>query len=683
MTLPANLFVDTPEAEDPSMTSLGNDASSWPEEIITKLKERIPSCATASLSIKFMHKDEEMGAATGSITVTNGEVAAVIPIIIKEFMLFPLDVIMSEGRILPLTSQHYGEIFQLPGQESFAGLSEFPMLDMTSRYMRGENLNNAIFPPNQGRYAFASAETDDAQFAAHYPILASVAKNFDGKAFFKGATSDERTVANFFNNGHMPMLKKLANAQPVNLGEFRQSADKLVQKDLHVLSKDGPNRYSILSGSLGHFSPAFSGLDRLGLHKFVSEITDHSEDVLNDLDQNGEKILAPVSDSGNTVFASKHTQEDVVVAENFGRYNVRTKSGVNVLGVVVPMVLDFDQNRIGAKLFLGKTNSVMQDQIAGVKVNDSSWFPCGTSPTVGQTGTFFYHEKDRSALATIPVTIRSVMKLDDCGNCSLQIRAVDIYGKNVNLQISEGCNQLERIASMGINSKGEREYMIPSKMEWIPMEGFDEVTNSAVDYNIKTAANTLTGDPVVFIGTGYNQYSARGLDKYASAAGWDRSNLTHPQASFLLANLSVPTEKIAQVLKQASTWGRVEIHNVIYPPLESEKIAQFVPKAKEIAARASSLRCDLTKEASYIENAQTVDAMLSLNFVSPDNIAKFISKIGIFKACISHLCSCVLASRIGVREIPEQAAASAISKLTEVVSGLEALRATQSIGKKQ
>jgi hypothetical protein len=80
-----------------------------------------------------------------------------------------------------------------------------------------------------------------------------------------------------------------------------------------------------------------------------------------------------------------------------------------------------------------------------------------------------------------------------------------------------------------------------------------------------------------------------------------------------------------------------------------------------------------------MENAQTVDALLSLNFVNPDNLGKFVAKIPLFKAAISHLASCLLASRIGVREIPERSASGAMSKLVDVVRGLEAIRATQSI----
>ena len=48
MSMPANLFVDTPEMEDESLHHLGNDVEAWPEEIITKLKERLPASAGPS-----------------------------------------------------------------------------------------------------------------------------------------------------------------------------------------------------------------------------------------------------------------------------------------------------------------------------------------------------------------------------------------------------------------------------------------------------------------------------------------------------------------------------------------------------------------------------------------------------------------------------------------------------------
>lgn len=671
MTVPENLFIDAPEVEDVSMTSLGSDSSSWPEEIITKLKERIPAIATASLSVKFMHTDDENGAATGSITATNGQKTIVIPIIVKEFMLYPLDVFMWEGKMLPLTPDYYAQVFQDGSEAAFGSLLEYPLLSMVDRYLRGENLQNVVFPPNWGRYAFASATPEG--------ILRDL-DGIDGEAFKKTAFADEAAIARFFSNGMYPLLQTLSNSKPVNMDEFRESVDKLVHRSIHVLKKNGPNKYSLLSTSGDVFNPAMSALDRLGVKNFCSGVCARP-DSMHEVDQNGEKVITVNDDADTSVFLAKPQKDVPVDADSFGRYNVRTRTGINVEGLVVPVVIDFDQNPVGTQLFLGKTFSTMQPLIVGSRVKHSKWMPEGDQPRVGQTGTFFYHEGEKGGVATIPITVECTWM----ENCRIHVRAVDLNGQRVELEVvpekwEAGGMPLERIVSE-VRNDGKKSYLVPAKMSWIPMEGFEPVSASEFEYLSKTAAHRLTDTPVIVSHTGYDQYSMRGADKYITKMAWDKTMLESHQAKFILAALGAGSSKIAEVMQDAKTLGRAEVHGLKFIPLWEEKVASNVPRAQAMQKTAASFRHNFVKVASYMENAQTVDALLSLNFVNPENLGKFIAKIPLFKAAISHLASCLLASRLGVREIPERSASGAMAKLVDVVKGLEAIRATQSVGK--
>src|SRR4051812_33579897 len=112
MTMPANLFIDAPDVQDVSLTHLSNDTEQWPEEIIQKFKERVPMAADMSVMVKFQKKDDENGTATGAVIVNTNEKAAVVPIIIKDFMLYPLDVMIAKSKLLPLTPQMFQEVFQ-------------------------------------------------------------------------------------------------------------------------------------------------------------------------------------------------------------------------------------------------------------------------------------------------------------------------------------------------------------------------------------------------------------------------------------------------------------------------------------------------------------------------------------------------------------------------------------------
>jgi hypothetical protein len=196
---------------------------------------------------------------------------------------------------------------------------------------------------------------------------------------------------------------------------------------------------------------------------------------------------------------------------------------------------------------------------------------------------------------------------------------------------------------------------------------------------VKTAGLRLTSTPVKLGYNGFDRYSLRGVNKYASAAGMDHTNLHHSEVKFLLACLGADLTKIASSIKIAQTSGLAEIHGLRFIPTKQEKIAAYRPKAQALIKAASAIKRNLFKEASFVNNAQTVDALLSLNFVTPDNISKFVGKIPHFKATISNLAMAMLASRIGVREIPEEACSVAMAKLIEVVDGLERLRASQEV----
>lgn len=659
MTVPANLFVEAPEVQDMSLTKLDSDTAAWPEEIIQKLRERAPKTSGMSTMVKFMKKDDENGTATGSIILNSADTAVVIPVIIKEFMLYPLDVMIAKRKILPLTPDYLETV--MSNNEVFKKIEEYPTYGGLGRF-EDANLWNAVYPPSLGRYAYASAG---------YPVMDMISDTLDGTPLLEWVKANPEYAVGFHKHGHMDLIKKVAHLKPVNMNEYMQSAEKLIPKNIKMLAYDGPNKYSILSSSDKVFSPAIDKTDRVGAMQFLSTISDHAEDDINDVDQNGEKLLM-LPEGGEGVFLAKSHQDVVEEAKEFGVYTVKNKNGVSIEGVVVPHVIDFNQDRVDVKLFLGNTMSTVQNNIWGVRAVNSRFHPEWSCPRAGQTGTFVYQPDKKHAVATIPVTIRSVC--DDCG--IIKIKAADTTGRPYHLAIASKMG-LKRI---GVLPEGD--YLIPKEMRWTVMEGFGEVTNSAYSYAVKTAGGTLTSTPVKLSPNGYELYSLRGVNKYASAAGWDHTNLSRVQAKFLLASLGCGNEKIAEAFKTAKFRGVADIHGLNFLPLKSEKIASNIPKAQAAMKIAAILRKDCIKEASYIDNSQTVDALLSLNFISPDNISKFVGKIPHFKGTISNLASALIASRLGLTDIPEEACTVAMGKLVEVVDGLERLRASQEVAPK-
>lgn len=654
MTLPTNLFVDAPEANDPSMQALSESVDEWPEEIIQKMKERIPNANPMSIICKFMKKDDEVGTATGSLQVSDAKQSAVVPIIIKDFMLYPMDVFIGNNKLLPLTPDYFDSFFS--NNDPFMKLDEYPNYGGLGRFDDG-NMWNAIYPPSLGRYSYASAG---------FPIIDSISSNLDTKEFVEYLRKNPADLIRFEKNGHKEIISKLAHLRPVNMNEFRQGADNLLHRNIYMLKKDGPNKYTILSNSDEVFSPVIkhvSGQAELG--NFTAAISDCAHDDINDVDQNGEKLLLAPTSYGVDPYLDGPQTFTAEMANEFDHYVVKKQSGVEVEGLVIPKVISFDMKETGQKLFLGKTWSTVQDNIAGVRVKNSSFRLQKHDMAPGQTGTLVHMSGKSKALATVPFTIVA-MTIGCCGGAD--ITAQDLVGAPFKFKMTD--TDFERIAP------GADGYIVPGKkFFWVPMDGFQEVSNSPVDFAVKTAAFQKTSNPVKLLSTGFGQYALKGVEKYASALNWDVSNLSKVQTEFILASMGM--RKFAAAFKVANASGQVTIHGLNRPATKSEKVASAIPMVKYLTKAAATLKSNLTKAASYIENSQNVDSLLSLNFINPDNIMKFVSKIPALKSSISHLASLLIASRLGVKELPEEAVSSAMNRLVEVIKGLETLRSTQ------
>ena len=640
MTVPANLFMDAPEVQDVSMHQLSNQDETWPEEVIQKLKERIPACANLSMMCKFMKSNEESGAATGSVIINSADKAVVVPVIIKDFLLYPLDLMIAKGKLLPLTDTYFKEVFA--DNKTFSGLEEYPTYGGLGRFEEA-NLWNATYPPSMGRYSYASAG---------YPVLDAISDTVDGAPLKEFLTKNASAAALYFKNGHAEVIKKVAALKPT-------STERLIPSSIRMLRYEAPNKYSLLSSNDLVFSPAITPMSHHEAHCYMSTISDKPEDALNDVRENGEKVLEAPQPSDTVVLAAPK-KEVLVSADTFGHYAVKAKSGVIHKGVVIPNVIDFNQRPVDLKIFIGKSMQTIQGDIYGVALGATDFEIQGSVPSIGQTGCFVFQMENGRGLATVPITIKSAVV--DC-HC-LKLTAYDLNGHGYKLKINPDL-KLKSIARLH-----NGHYLVPKEMKWVVMEGFGEVSNSPESYAVKTAGKSIT-----LVQGGQGRYALKGANKYAHALGVDPTNMRRSDAHFILTALGASKETFFGALKTAAVKGHVDVWGAKELPLLSEKRAEEAPKKARLEKFASLLKRNLWKEASMADNSQTLDALLSLNFINADNLSKFVGKIPQLKAAISTLASCLLGSRLGVREIPEQSASTGMMKLLEVVDGLEKIRA--------
>jgi hypothetical protein len=92
---------------------------------------------------------------------------------------------------------------------------------------------------------------------------------------------------------------------------------------------------------------------------------------------------------------------------------------------------------------------------------------------------------------------------------------------------------------------------------------------------------------------------------------------------------------------------------------------------------SNELRKDTVKLAAELPQSETVDSMLALNFITPENIQIFASYLPTLKDSASHLAALLVAVRMGLENIDEYAVKQSMTMLDQVITKLEDMFAIQ------
>lgn len=680
-----NLFATDPALPQVQTTKMPEDTGKWAEILTTKLRELFPDVAPLPLSVEFRKKEDQQGTAIGAIHVVSVESGKqiAVPFVIRKFELCPLDIWMEMATqaVHALTPDTFKKEFFT--KTPYEGLDARPA-DAAGNYFNDPSLWTTNYPPLQGRYSYASAG---------YGLLDLISDSMteeDVENFRQMLVKHATALPKFEKHGHKEILQKIAALKgkakkKVDSNDFAASALKLIPTSVASIKKQGPDRYSIISAADQLFDLAASEdicFSQAEARAWLSKITGHAENFMNEVDQDGEKMLIMSKAPEKGVFLFDDMKDKPEQANEFAVYHVKMKDGIGLTGIVIPHVIDFSGKKKGVKLFISPEMGTMQTSIAGVKKIDSAEFMKELmkphSARVGQTGCFLFVD-DGKAIATEPVTIKAIeqygpmtaMKLDGTkirisrGYASVPTTPNKVSkGKESSLRDGTKVTYLD---VHGMIEQRPNEFVIPRSMMWLPMEGFREISESPNEYMMKEAALQMSENPLTIRYTGIvYEIDGNGISKVAT---------DERRMKVLLASLGCDHEKIATVVKALKMKHRARLHG-----LKPMKKAAEITKVAEDTYRSLEKICDelrgsdiLIKVAAEMEDASTVDKILSLGFLTPDNLAKFISYRPIFEKVIDYLAELTLASRIGMRDVSESACVIAMSKLREVYEGLRRL----------
>lgn len=99
-----------------------------------------------------------------------------------------------------------------------------------------------------------------------------------------------------------------------------------------------------------------------------------------------------------------------------------------------------------------------------------------------------------------------------------------------------------------------------------------------------------------------------------------------------------------------------------------------VKKASAAPVDVTGIRVDLTKEAAALSGSDTVDSVLSLNFINPENIQGYVDCLPEYEKAVRKLAELLIGVRLGLSDVPESAVSSALQGMERAITGLKKLQ---------
>jgi len=157
---------------------------------------------------------------------------------------------------------------------------------------------------------------------------------------------------------------------------------------------------------------------------------------------------------------------------------------------------------------------------------------------------------------------------------------------------------------------------------------------------------------------------------------------------FWLAAAGMPQNLSSACLEKAASSGNVvrmfglrpvSTRNEMYEDALKEAAVDMMdthlPQRVNLLKEISAITFD--KKASALVDTASVDAVLALNFLNPENVETFIEFLPQLEEASTKLASVVLAAHIGLQSIPKTAAVRAMFALEDVINGLKSLKTYQ------
>ncbi len=721
-----NLFKKVPEFEkQASGLFMDRDSTKWVRQIITNFIQKFPFAESLPMTIAWTKKDDGRGYAVGALQAGN----ASVPLIVREWRLAPLDTMIVNENALPLTAEVLAALMtktqpfkgiaqnSRKGTESmFGGMSVSPTghqtvdasAGMTRPAKTASFIDNLVSVDRKIVIDLLEKVSNDKTLQQGFiknettDILEKLAKKSTGVeedrgAFLRGLEV-ERQMVGKSENGEYYVKQACAGVDhtwqeripstdidkfPTLAAENSTNLEKTAEVPTQFIKMAKDNSFLAISTENKDW---YITENDLSLEK-VAEVSTKLSDITSDLPEVGKFGCWVTEDGATDPF------------EIIGITKVANQIPLNVYKTPDNTYLCVNEDRAW---FTFDKEPVKTAQI--IKIAE-------TRPEFGDTGVFVLGHS-----ATKPVQVGALES--DVEKNTVKFAAWDgikhfsVYLTNMDVDRIETVGSdiyLPKTASfIKLNEKltkyNDREQTalaknahIPNKIAFLATDGFNQIKfligagkHAHLD---KNTCEIPESTPFLELGVekqaehlvipcgenkidrdNYGYYSLSGpeFNKYAEQGHTIRDlNYYDAKWAMIMCNSTIEScEKLASLKNNK----RLLINNLnasIPVQVCMNKIAEEYNT--DIEPLLVNMQPTLLKCAASLSDRATVDAVLSLGVLSRKNVAEYVSMLPSYEAVMSDLASLLIMSRLGMKQVPEEAIKEAMEALTTIVLLLQRL----------
>jgi hypothetical protein len=650
--------------------NLSDNPATYPSELLALLYKQHPFLGKYQVNLDIKGQDDSLGYMYGVFMVSQvnevppdanpvgaGEMQVQpqapeegamlrIPVIVAEKKAYSYDVFIdAAGKFYPLSENRVASTLFNASPYVTAPTSAAMG---TSTDVGSGNINpSAPGAANSGRngYGGGGATNKTASVLTHLNI------DTDTAHAFIQSVSDSQSLAGAAkaNPAFMQSLTKLASAVSKPLTKEASNRTDLYARLAHDLSNSDVT--SVMKTSTGYSIRSFNRdgpADQVSISFLkYAEAQALPVEVRQTAINDGFAILSREKQAG---LPAINLPDQITEATESGIYAVQTTAGDSQRAVVIKNPIRIvDGKPSDTSIVVAKSGNAVQEKVAGIRCGDLDLSSLQGSAPKG-SGVFVFGD-------TVTEVIKVASVVTSANSPTVYLVDDPIYGR---IKIASGnTNRLVRY--------GESGFIIPSDHIFLPVSVSSVKYGSDPSRMVKlSSANSMLDEVELRENQGHFNFS-RGdtdLETYGEIR-----ELGAAQVLVLMGDTDAGAKEKIAAAKAGAPVKFVPVHTAI-----------FTNKTKTAGVDAitalivEDIKIDLIKEAASLNNSDTVDSVLSLNFVTPENVQNYVDSVPQLEESVGKLAELLIGVRLGVTDIPEAAVSSALNGIERALNGLKKLQ---------